>query len=181
MDYFLTMADMLLRIKMIEYRAMGIGDHAPLQMAVSLGPRPPGKEWRVKTWRLLNTKVAEDLEQVTQRYFTENTGWVQSLIGLWEAYKATVTGEIIVGEIAERWHREKRLAILETELIALDQRYTTHPTPDIKKQMNQTREEYNVVTWDEEIEQRMYGGALDTFIFTKDFLRLSLAVLEMEK
>ncbi|KAJ1177519.1 hypothetical protein NDU88_002774 [Pleurodeles waltl] len=38
LDYFLTTADMLPRIQMIEYRAKGIIDHAQLQMAVSMGP-----------------------------------------------------------------------------------------------------------------------------------------------
>ncbi|KAJ1202685.1 hypothetical protein NDU88_006482 [Pleurodeles waltl] len=83
----------------------------------------------------------------------KNTGSVQSPIVFWEAYKATVRGEIIAGGIAERWYRETRLAPLETELMALEQRYATHLTPDIKKQMNQTREEYNVVTRDEVCQQ----------------------------
>ncbi|KAJ1202650.1 hypothetical protein NDU88_006447 [Pleurodeles waltl] len=69
LDYFLTTVDMLQGIKMIEYRARGIRDHAPLQMEVSLGPRPPGKECHMQTWRLQNAKVAEVLEQVTQCYF----------------------------------------------------------------------------------------------------------------
>ncbi|KAJ1082607.1 hypothetical protein NDU88_002772 [Pleurodeles waltl] len=144
--------DMLQRIKMTEYRARGISDHAPLQMAVSVGPQPPGIEWHMHTWQLQNTKVVEGLEQATHRYFAENTGSVQSPIVLWEAYKATVRGEIIAGEVAEGQNREKRLATLETletELITLEQRYGTHLTPDIKKQINQTREEYNVVTRDE--------------------------------
>ncbi|KAJ1204937.1 hypothetical protein NDU88_000372 [Pleurodeles waltl] len=83
LDYFLTTAEMLQRIQLIEYRARRIGDHAPLQMVVSMGLRPPGNAWCMHTWRLLNTKVAEDLEQVTQRYFAENTGSVQSPIVLW--------------------------------------------------------------------------------------------------
>ncbi|KAJ1200714.1 hypothetical protein NDU88_004535 [Pleurodeles waltl] len=102
----------------------------------------------MQTWRLLNKKLAKDLEQVTQSYFAENTGSLQSLLVLREAYKVTVRGEIIAGEVADKRHREKRLAKLETELTVLEQRYATHPTPDIKNQMNQTREEYNVVTQD---------------------------------
>ncbi|KAJ1166405.1 hypothetical protein NDU88_006809 [Pleurodeles waltl] len=122
---------MLPRIKLVEYQARGISDHAPLQMTVSLGPQPPEKEWRMQTWRLQNTKIVEDLEQVTQYYFTENKGSVQSPVILWEAYEATIRGEIIAREAGDRRHREKRLVTLETEHIALERRYATQPTQDI--------------------------------------------------
>ncbi|KAJ1081946.1 hypothetical protein NDU88_002118 [Pleurodeles waltl] len=78
--------------------------------------------------------------------FPENEGSVQSPVVLWEAYKATVRGEIIAGEVRERQQREKRMVTLETELITLERRYATQPTQDIKKQMKQKREEYNIVT-----------------------------------
>ncbi|KAJ1105437.1 hypothetical protein NDU88_002843 [Pleurodeles waltl] len=107
LDYFLPSADILPKITMAEYQARGISDHPPLLMLVSLGPRPPGKEWRMQTWRLQNMKVVEELEQGTQYYFTENKGSVQSLVVLSEAYKATIRGEIIAGEVGERRHREK--------------------------------------------------------------------------
>ncbi|KAJ1187602.1 hypothetical protein NDU88_004377 [Pleurodeles waltl] len=112
-----------------------------------------GKEWRVQTWRLQNTKVVEKLEHGTQYYFIENKGSVQSLVVLWEGYQATIRGEIIVGEVGEKRHREKRLVKLETELIALERQYTVQLTQVIKKQMNQTREEYNIVTRDEVCQQ----------------------------
>ncbi|KAJ1120799.1 hypothetical protein NDU88_008948 [Pleurodeles waltl] len=129
-------------------------------MTVSLESRLPGKEWRMQTWRLQNAKVVEDLEQVTQHYFTENEGSVRSQVVLSEAYKATIRGEIIAGEVGERQQGEKRLVTLETKLIALERRYTTQLTQDIKKQMKQKREEYNIVPRDKVRQQYLKQSKL---------------------
>ncbi|KAJ1128801.1 hypothetical protein NDU88_007176 [Pleurodeles waltl] len=112
----------------------------------------------MQTWHLQNEKVVEGLEQNTQDYFTENKGSVQRPIDLWKAYKATIRGEIIAGEVGERRHRAKGLVTLETELKALEQQYATQPTQEIKKQMNQTREEYNIVTRDEVRQQYLLSS-----------------------
>ncbi|KAJ1089688.1 hypothetical protein NDU88_002835 [Pleurodeles waltl] len=82
------------------------------------------------------------------------------ILAMKEAYKATIRGEILAGEVGERRQRKKRLVTLETELIALERQYATQLTQELKKLMNQTRKEFNIVTRDEVRQQYLLHSKL---------------------
>ena len=101
LDYLFTPHNTIHRFTEARYLARGITDHAPFIITLAMNQKRPRSEWRMATWRLTNKKEVECLQTVTKKHFEENTGSVDNVETLWEAYKATIRGELIAGEARE--------------------------------------------------------------------------------
>ncbi|KAJ1167211.1 hypothetical protein NDU88_007604 [Pleurodeles waltl] len=148
-DYLFTTGDTQARFRSVEYQARGISDRSPLVAVIdSKTPKPRG-QWRMETWCLAIKEVVTHLDTETQHYFTVNPHSVDSPMLAWEAYKATLHGAIITGEIGGRRQRQERMTSLEEELHGLERDYAQNPTPTCIDDMDLKHAEYQAVARNE--------------------------------
>ena len=97
------------------------------------------------TWRLIIRKEVERLDKATELYFQENLQIVGSPGVVWEAYKATIRGEIMVGEIGDERKRQEQLHQLEEEVLQLEVEFQSKQGAHAKQDLEQKGEEYKTV------------------------------------
>ncbi|KAJ1208088.1 hypothetical protein NDU88_003478 [Pleurodeles waltl] len=103
----------------------------------------------MEMWHLTNEEPVGIMEQASHHYFVENGELVQSCVVLGGAYKATIRGILIAGEVEDRRKWLQRLTTLESELLTLERGYADSQTPEWRRAVADKKEEYHLVAHDE--------------------------------
>ena len=106
-DYFFLDKMLLPSVKLCEYSAIVISDHAPLLLDLELiqrgGKRP---NWRLDTGLLSSSKFCDFISEKINIFVQDNSSVSTSPSLLWETFKAVIRGEII--SYSARIHKQRK-------------------------------------------------------------------------
>ena len=108
-DYFFLDKILLPSVKLCDYSAIVISDHAPLLLDLELLPKSGQRSnWRLNTGLLSSNKFCEFISEKIRLFILNNKSGSTSPSLLWETCKAVIRGEIISYSAREHKQRMQR-------------------------------------------------------------------------
>ncbi len=132
---------------LVEYQAIIISDHAPLQLDISfplnIKTHPP---WRLDTVLLRDEEFSNKITKSIDYFLAENKSDSVSYSLLWETLKVVICGEIISFASHNKRECNKRLIDLLDAISTLDRQYALDPSPQLLKKRTGLQSEFNILS-----------------------------------
>ena len=146
-DFFLLDNRLLSKVISCEYHSMVISDHAPTSVVISL-PRSytPSRQWRFNSQMLSDDAFKEFLTTNIGVFFDINKTPDVSQAILWDSFKGYLRGQTISYISHARKLETAKLAKISEEILQLDEKYATAPTPALYNKRLHLQAELNLLT-----------------------------------
>ena len=145
-DFFFLDKILLPSVKLCEYSAIVISDHAPLLLDLELLPKSGQRSnWRLNTGLLSSNKFCKCISEKIRLFILNNKSDSTSPSLLWETCEAVICGEMISYSAREHKQRMRQLELMEA-ILQIDRQNPSSPSPALQTERLKLQTEFDLIS-----------------------------------